>query len=120
MTNLPDHAGSTPAKEFDLEDLSQVIEARGEIAKAKGAAAREYEGDEDSGAITLQIEIEPDLDVCEPDVEIFDALLGASKPAFRSEHGLYLRHRVAVLGVGGAVQGIYQALRQALGRLRTS
>lgn len=115
MTDFPDH-GSIPAKEFDLEDLSQVIEARGKIAQAKDVAAREH--DEDSESITLQIEIEPDLDVCEPDVEIYDALLGASKPAFRSEHGLYLRHRVAVLGVGGAVQGVYQALRHELGRLR--
>jgi hypothetical protein len=68
--------------------------------------------------VRLQIEIEDDLDVCEPDVEIIDSLLGASKPAFRSERGLYLRQRVAVLGVGGAVQGVYRALRKALVGLR--
>ncbi len=117
MTNALKQAGSMLAAEFDLEDLSQVIEARAEIAEARGAAALERHN-EDSEAITLQIEIQDDLDVCEPDVEIIDALLGASKPAFRSERGLYLRQRVAVLGVGGAVQGVYQALRKELSGLR--
>ena len=115
-TTVQDPADRTV--EFDLEDLSHVIEARATLAESRGVAALERGESEDSEAITLQIEIEEDLDVCEPDVEVVDSLLGASKPAFRSEQGLYLRHRVAVLGVGGSVQRVYHDLRRELDGLR--
>ena len=105
------------SSEFDLDDLSKVIDQRATIAEARGVAELERSED-DSGAITLQIEVPVVLDTCDEEVEVLDALLGTTKPAFRDAEGLFLRHRVAVLGVGSAVDGVHKRLKQKLASAR--
>ena len=117
---MPDESRDAAA-EFDLEDLSQVIEARARAGEARRALANEaptFDEEDVSDALTLPIVIDEELDVVEDEVELYDSLLDVLHPVFRSTRGPYVRHRVAVLGIGEAVESVYAELRKQLEGLR--
>jgi len=94
------------AVEFDIEDLSRLLHSR-----QVPSPPREIDDD-----LSIPIVVDTSL-VDEPDdtIHIVDAFANDEAAVYRSPQGRYLRYRIAVLGVGEAVEQIYHQLKMILG-----
>jgi hypothetical protein len=92
--------------EFDIEDLSRLLQTH-------RAQSPSRESDDD---LSIPIVVDTSL-VDEPDdtIHIVDALAHEEARVYRSPQGRYLRYRIAVLGIGEAVEQIFHQLKMMLG-----
>lgn len=103
---------SLPRKTFDIEDLSLLIERRAAAPRAGPRATLQDFAPED---LSLPVRIEAIFDeLTDPTIVIIDTMTDEERAAFRSTQGSYIRYRVGVLGIGQAVEEIYEALYAAL------
>jgi hypothetical protein len=92
---------------FDIEDLSQLLKRRAGVS----STLRELDPED----LSIPISVDTSF-VDEPDdtIHIVDTLDAEQAPVYRSPQGRYLRYRIAVLGIGQAVEQIHQQLRTML------
>lgn len=103
------------AESFDLEQLSQAIGARAEAIPAESADEFEREG----SSTTLPVHVD-DIPLASVDetVDLSDPISRGRHLCFVDEEGRFLLYRVAVLGIGAAVEDVHKELRSKLGKLR--
>lgn len=102
-----------PEDEFNIQEFSHAIEAQARILEAKKEqlSAAEYEW-ENTEEITLPIEISRAFDNLDEEVELIDTLINKIQPVYRDLRGSYIKHRIAILGIGKVVEDVYDRLHR--------
>jgi hypothetical protein len=100
MSRSSDHS-------LDIEDLSQILKLAG-----RGDPTPRDIPDDISLPIVVDVPDEGDVD---PSVIIVDSLTSEERQLFRFAQGRYLRFRLAVLGIGEAVEEVHGLIFALLG-----
>ena len=96
------------AKEMDIEDLSQMLRVAG------GVVRPERDPSFDDLSIPFIVDPTP-IDEPDPTALIVDTLTREERVVYRFDQGRYLRYRIGVLGVGEAVEQVYNKLKPLVG-----